>query len=215
MTAEASAARRSRAEHLGPDLRRPMVLDAALAVWTRRGYGGTTIALIAEAAGVSKPVVYDCFADKDDVLRALLRREEARLVGAAQDALHDWIDGDDLAAVTQSGFEAFFHATLEHPDSWRVVLEAQHLQDPAVAAKVVAVRDALTDQLATLLAHHLASLDRPRPPRTTRFLAQNLIALAESNAAMLLREADDPGADAWQPAELAEAVTALVLTSWV
>lgn len=215
MTTEAPTGRRSRAEHLGPDLRRPMVLDAALTVWTRHGYGGTTIALIAEAAGVSKPVVYDCYADKDDVLRALLRREEERLVGAAQDALPDSIDAADVVAVTRSGFEAFFRATLEHPDSWRVVLEAQHVHDPAIAAKVVAVRDTLVDQLAALLGHHLASHDRPHPPRTTRLVARNLIALAETNAAMLLRDSDEPGADAWDPAELAGAVTDLVMTSWL
>jgi hypothetical protein len=48
------------------------------------------------------------------------------------------------------------------------------------------------------------------PTRTTRLYAQNLIALAESNAAMLLQA---PGE--WDPADLATAVTDLVLSSWL
>ena len=34
------------------------------------------MAAIAARAGVSKPVLYECYDNKDDVLRALLDREE-------------------------------------------------------------------------------------------------------------------------------------------
>ena len=206
MTAET----RTRAEHLGPEVRRPLVLDAALEVWLEHGYAGTTMARIAQAANVSKPVLYACYAHKDEALRALLAREEEVLVGAAQDALPDSIDLDDVSAVMRSAYEAFFRATLEHPASWRVVFDAPHVQDPVISAKVTAARTSITDQLTALLSHHLESTGRPLSERTTRLYAQNLIALAESNAATLLQ---DPGA--WDPADLATAVTDLVLTAWL
>ncbi len=206
MTAET----RTRAEHLGPEVRRPLVLDAALEVWIEHGYAGTTMARIAKAANVSKPVLYACYAHKDEALRALMAREEERLVGAAQDALPETIDLDDVGAVMRTAYEAFFRATLEHPASWRVVFDAPHVQDPVIAAKVTSARTAITDQLTTLLSHYLASTDHPMPRRTTRLYAQNLIALAESNAATLLQNPDE-----WDPADLAEAVTDLVLTSWL
>ncbi len=206
MTAET----RVRAEHLGPDVRRPLVLDAALEVWIEHGYAGTTMARIAKAADVSKPVLYACYDHKDEVLRALMAREESRLVGAAQDALPESVDLDDVHAVMRTAYEAFFRATLEHPASWRIVLDAPHVQDAVIAAKVSAARSTITDQLTALLAHHLASTGRPMPDRTAHLYAQNLIALAESNAALLLQS---PGE--WEPGELASAVTDLVLTTWL
>jgi len=201
---------RVRAEHLGPEVRRPLVLDAALEVWIEHGYAGTTMARIAKAANVSKPVLYACYAHKDEAFRALLVREEERLVSAAQDALPESVDLDDVGAVMRTAYEAFFRATLEHPASWRVVFDAPHVQDPVITAKVISARAAITDQLTALLTHHLASTDHPMPARTTQLYARNLIALAESNAAMLLQ---NPGE--WDPADLATAVTDLVLTSWL
>ena len=50
---------RKRAAHLGPERRRPEVLDAALKLFLERGYEGTSMEAIARAAGVTKPVVYD------------------------------------------------------------------------------------------------------------------------------------------------------------
>ncbi len=201
---------RTRAEHLGPEIRRPLVLDAALQVWIEHGYAGTTMARIAKAANVSKPVLYACYAHKDEALRALMVREEEKLVGAAQDALPESVDLEDVSEVMRSAYEAFFRATLEHPASWRIVFDAPHVQDPVITAKVTSARAAITDQLTALLTHHLKSIDRPMPTRTARLYAQNLVALAETNAAMLLQAPDD-----WDPADLATAVTDLVLTSWL
>ncbi|MDR7087332.1 AcrR family transcriptional regulator [Aeromicrobium panaciterrae] len=201
---------RIRAEHLGPEVRRPLVLDAALEVWIEHGYAGTTMARIAKAANVSKPVLYACYAHKDEALRALMSREEERLVGAAQDALPESIDLDDVGEVMRTAYEAFFRATLEHPASWRVVFDAPHVKDPVITTKVNVARALITGQLTALLAHHLESMDRVLPERTVRLYAQNLIALAEANAATLLQ---NPGE--WDPAELAQSVTDLVLTSWL
>ncbi|RYI99905.1 MAG: TetR/AcrR family transcriptional regulator, partial [Actinomycetales bacterium] len=52
---------RPRAAHLGPEARRPLVLDAALQVWNDLGAAGVTMAAVAEQAQVSKPVLYECF----------------------------------------------------------------------------------------------------------------------------------------------------------
>jgi len=51
-----------------------MILDAALEVFSANGYAGTTMQSVADAAGVTKPVVYDCFANRDELLLALLAR---------------------------------------------------------------------------------------------------------------------------------------------
>ena len=57
MSAQATT-RRKRAAHLGPERRRPEVLDAALALFLEHGYDGASMQAIADGAGVTKPVVY-------------------------------------------------------------------------------------------------------------------------------------------------------------
>src|SRR5919109_1976644 len=78
---------RARAEHLGPERRRPLVLDAAFELLLKHGYEGTSMEAIAAAAGVTKPVVYACYPSKAELFEALLRREEERVLGEIQAAL--------------------------------------------------------------------------------------------------------------------------------
>lgn len=51
---------------------RAQILDAALKLFSHRGYGATSVRDIAEAAGVSKGNVYHHFSDKESIFRALL-----------------------------------------------------------------------------------------------------------------------------------------------
>ncbi|HVR41649.1 MAG TPA: TetR/AcrR family transcriptional regulator [Thermoanaerobaculia bacterium] len=50
------------------------ILDAALRLFSHRGYGATSVRDIAEAAGLSKGNVYHHFPDKETIFRALLDR---------------------------------------------------------------------------------------------------------------------------------------------
>ena len=92
---------RKRAAHLGPERRRPEVLDAALKLFLERGYQGTSMEAIARAAGVTKPVVYACFPGKDELFRALLAREEERILGEIQAAFQ----GNDFGDPEQTLIE--------------------------------------------------------------------------------------------------------------
>src|SRR5919108_5617565 len=78
---------RRRAAHLGPERRRPLVLDAAFDLFLAHGYEGTSMDAIARAAGVTKPVVYACYPSKEELFKALLRREETRVLGEIQGIL--------------------------------------------------------------------------------------------------------------------------------
>lgn len=71
---------RERAAHLGPERRRPQVLDAALAIAVSDGIAAVTIGAVAQRLKVTRPVVYSCFPDRVELLRALLERELALLV---------------------------------------------------------------------------------------------------------------------------------------
>ena len=53
---------------------RQQILDAALKLFSHRGYGATSVQEIAEEAGLSKGNVYHHFPDKETIFRALLDR---------------------------------------------------------------------------------------------------------------------------------------------
>src|SRR5213592_2395775 len=86
---------RERAAHLGPERRRPLVLDAAFKLFLERGYEGTSMEAVARAAGVSKPVVYSCFPSKEALFTALLMREERRVLGQIAGSLPQGVELDD------------------------------------------------------------------------------------------------------------------------
>ena len=103
--------RRKRAAHLGPERRRPFVLDAAYELFLENGFEGTSMDAIAAAAGVSKPVVYDCFASKDELFTAMLDREEERiLVETRQGARDHRRRADDPEGTLIRGFQVFLEA---------------------------------------------------------------------------------------------------------
>lgn len=61
---------------------RRRILDAALRLFSRRGYEETSVAALARSAGVSKGLVYHYFDTKRDVLEAVMARGSERLDAA-------------------------------------------------------------------------------------------------------------------------------------
>src|SRR5512144_2349213 len=59
---------------------RQRVLDAARQVFAERGVIGGTVEDICDRAGFTRGAFYSNFADKEDVLEALIEREQARLL---------------------------------------------------------------------------------------------------------------------------------------
>ena len=57
--------------------RRRELLDAALHIVVRDGHAAVTMEAVAAAAGVTKPVVYGVFPNREALLGELLKREQA------------------------------------------------------------------------------------------------------------------------------------------
>ena len=62
------------------EVTRQRVLDAAREVFAERGVIGGSVEDICERAGFTRGAFYSNFTDKDDVVRALVEREQARLL---------------------------------------------------------------------------------------------------------------------------------------
>jgi AcrR family transcriptional regulator len=188
---------RPRAAHLGPERRRPLVLDAALGEFVKHGYRGTSMEAIAEAAEVSKPVVYECYPSKEKLFRALLEREEQRLGAAVAAALPTNPSFEDVEAVLAEGLTALLSAAAATPLSWRIVFDAEHGGDRAVLKRVLRAREQITEQLTRLVALFLEQSGIEDVDRKAPVLAELLAATGRTSVRILL----DSGGD-WTPEEL-------------
>jgi AcrR family transcriptional regulator len=203
-----TAAKRPRAEHLGPERRRPLVLDAALRVFLEHGYRGTSMQAIAEAAGVTKPVVYECFGSKDALLLALLDREEARLLEAIVAALPQRLSLANPEAMVAAGLSAFLTAATQRSDAWAIVFDSQHGSTSVVTDRIRTARAMLVGRLRGVVHSHLLTVEGADADREAPVLAELVAALAESSARMLVADKIP-----WTAAELSAYVARLITGS--
>lgn len=75
-------ASRQRAPRLPAEERRKQILDAAVDVFARTGYGAAGTADIARAAGIGEPTIYRYFSNKRDLYMAAIRRSSDEILEA-------------------------------------------------------------------------------------------------------------------------------------
>lgn len=189
---------RARAEHLGPQRRRPQVLDAALEIAADRGLTHITMGNIAAHLGVSRPVVYDCFPGRGDVLAALLERETEVALSRLLAILPPLKTGS-VEEMFVEGFRSLLGDVRDRPASWRIIFTND--PDPVLAQAISAGRRQLCEHTATVMRPLLQrwqvdDLERVLPVLTDLFLG-----ICETSARTMLAEDSD-----WQPDELAEIV---------
>ncbi len=194
--------RRKRAAHLGPERRRPLVLDAAYALFLENGFEGTSMDAIASAAGVSKPVVYDCFASKDELFTAMLDREEERILVETSEALATTGAPEDPEATLIRGFQVFLEAAQKSPDIYRVVFLGEGGGNEAVAARIsrgIELQAATAANIARRWVERYSKLDGPQAEAAADLLGQTIVGLAQVGARTLLS-----GQGGWTPETLGE-----------
>ena len=194
---------RKRAAHLGPERRRPEVLDAALELFLENGYQGTSMEAVARAAGVTKPVVYACFDSKDELFRSLLAREETRILGEIQ-AAFEGFDLSDPETTLIEGFTGFLRAVASSPDVYRLIFLGEGGGNMAVAKRIQAGRQAQVEALSALTRGWVLSRgDRSEAEAedTAVLLGNSMVGLAESAARLMLSEPER-----WSPEDLGRQV---------
>ena len=200
MSGSVTATGRKRAAHIGPERRRPEVLDASLPLFLERGYEGTSMEAIAQAAGVTKPVVYACFASKDELFTAMLDREEGRIRGEIQSAFAR-TDLSETEATLIEGCTTFLRAVASSPDVYRLVFLGEGGGNVAVAKRIAAVRLAQVEALTALTRQWVRGrhkeLSASEADARARLLGSSIVGLAEASARLML---SDP--DVWTPEDL-------------
>lgn len=178
------------------------MLDAAVAVFSRRGFHAAGMDEIAEEAGISKPMVYAYLGTKEELFVACLHREGTRLMEAIARVVEPDLPPDEQL---WRGIRAFFTFVAAHRDGWGVLYRQARGQEP-FAAELAGMRRRMIQVVAGLLeravtrtgATDAAGARRPTPGQSgsapgpdLTAMAYALVGVAESLADWAAEHADE------------------------
>ncbi|MDG4790751.1 TetR/AcrR family transcriptional regulator [Micromonospora sp. WMMD1102] len=169
-------------------VREQQMLDAAVGVFSRRGFHAASMDEIADEAGISKPMVYAYLGSKEELFVACLHREGTRLMEAIVGAVVPDLPFEERL---WRGLRAFFRFVGAHRDGW-AVLYRQARGEPPFAGELASMRSRIIEVVAGMLARGLAADGREARVAELEIMAYALVGAAESVADLL---ADQPDAD--------------------
>ncbi|MFJ1537372.1 TetR/AcrR family transcriptional regulator [Micromonospora chalcea] len=174
-------------------VREQQMLDAAVKVFSRRGFHAASMDEIADDAGISKPMVYAYLGTKEELFIACLHRESTRMMEAIAGAAAPDLPADERL---WRGLRAFFGFVGAHRDGWAVLYRQARGSQP-FAAELAAMRGRLVEVVAGMLDHALRAAGREVGATDLEVVSYALVGASESLADWL---ADHPEADAGKTA---------------
>ncbi|GGN95907.1 TetR/AcrR family transcriptional regulator [Nocardia rhizosphaerihabitans] len=128
--------------------RRHAVVVAARDVFVAGGYHGARMEEISARAGISKPVLYDHFANKLDLYLAVLQQYLDRMVGGVRAAVA--ADTDPRSQV-RGAVSVYFDFVDEDPGGHVLVFESPVPSEPSIEWRVRSAMRACADLVAAEL----------------------------------------------------------------
>ena len=178
--------RRKYARRLPPEQRREQLLDAALSL-IPAGFDTVTMESVAKQAEVTKPVLYDQFANRGELISALLEREAQRATEQVIAALPTDFATRSPDDAFADAVRVFVQAVVEAPDRWRLVLLPPEGTPHEFRAQVELVRVGVLAQIEDLAAlglKELGGLD----DLDSALLGHAMLALAEMSGRLVLTD---------------------------
>jgi AcrR family transcriptional regulator len=153
--------------------RRRQLLSVAVEEFGSGGYHDTSMNRLADAAGVTKPVLYQHFASKRDLYLELLRDIGGRL----RDAIAEATGGaHGPHSQVEAGFAAYFRFFADDPPSFVVLFGDGARRDEEFATVAHEVEASLAETIAELITTETLDDD------DRRLLAFGIVGLAEGSA---------------------------------
>ncbi|GAB4586984.1 TetR/AcrR family transcriptional regulator [Nocardia sp. IFM 10818] len=162
-SSRAAKPRRRYAKRLTPAERREQLLDAALNLVVENGFAAVSIAAVAERSDVTRPVVYDLFGSRDEVLSELIERESARMRAAVARSMAAAQAEDTVPEAVSASLRQFLDEVRAMPATWRLVYFPIDGVPPVLRERVEQTRDELRTPYRSLLGDWLA--DHPDDAR--------------------------------------------------
>lgn len=128
--------------------RREQLLEVSRHVLARRGFYETTMAEIADSAGVTKPVLYQHFESKRDLYTAVLEDIGARLRSAV---LHAAAEAETPRQQVFDGFRAYMEFVEEDAEGFQILFCGNSRQDGEWATIASEVEHSIAAGVAELI----------------------------------------------------------------
>ncbi|WP_436793289.1 TetR/AcrR family transcriptional regulator [Actinospongicola halichondriae] len=128
--------------------RKEQILAVALPVFAERGFHLTSMNDVADAAGVTKPVLYQHFSSKRSLYLELLRSVGDRLMVAIQTAASQ---AHHPRQQVEDGLGAYFTFVADHPDAYRLMFGGGTRRDTEFAEEATRVELAIAEAIAPLI----------------------------------------------------------------
>ena len=139
----------SRTQRLPRDERRAQLIEVAREVFVASGYHAASMDDIADAAGISKPVLYQHVPSKLDLYLALLDEAIDSLNAELETAITSTHDNKQRVAAATA---AYFDFVKDRLGGFRLVFESDLTNEPAVRLRI----DQATDRCAALISRVIA-----------------------------------------------------------
>ncbi len=149
--------------------RRQQLFKVALELFARRGYRATTMDDIAEAAGVTKPLVYQHFSSKRALYLELVDSIAQELLIAIRGAV---MRADGPRQQVEMGFAAYFRLVISREAEFRLLYGRDHADDNELGRALRTVEDAIAEAIDPLIDAGLDDNHR-------RLLAYAVVGMAE------------------------------------
>jgi AcrR family transcriptional regulator len=179
------------ARRLTAEQRRQQLFAVAMELFAQRGYRATTMDDIAEAAGVTKPLLYQHFSSKRALYLELVDSIAHNLLEAIGRAV---MRADGPRQQVEMGFAAYFRLVVSHELEFRLLYGRDHADDLELGRALRAVEDAIAEAIDPLID---AGLDADH----RRLLAYGIVGMAEGASRRFMAQRLDPDAVADEEAQ--------------
>lgn len=176
--AATSPVRRPRAE------RERQILEVAHGLFAARGFAAVTMEEVASEVGVTKPLLYAYWGNKERLYLACLERDANALAGAIGTA----VAADPTpAGALETGMRAFFAFVDSERGAFRVLFDETLPAGGEMAQRVAEHRQQILDVVAGSLLEQFEPRSRAKVRTEVEALSHALLGAAESLARWLLR----------------------------
>lgn len=151
--------------------RREQLLEVATTVFAERGFHSTSMNDVADAAGVTKPVLYQHFSSKRELFIELLTDIGEQLRNRIAKAT---ADADGPRGQIEAGFAAYFDYVGSHTDAYKVLFGAGARRDPEFASLTRVVEESIAEAIAELIV-----VDG-RPAADRDLIAHTIVGMTEA-----------------------------------
>lgn len=164
--------------------RERQILDAAHALFARRGFASVTMDDVASEVGVTKPLLYAYVGNKEQLYLAGVDRSSTRLQALTLAAIQGASSPDE---AFRAAVGAFFSFVDSDRDAWRVLFADTTPADGKVAVRVREHRERMGRLIAAALVELIDEDHREAARLEVEALSEALLGAVESLARWWLR----------------------------